>query len=124
MNAFSWLLVGHMVGDWLLQSDWMAREKKQSFFSKAGMTHFVLYTTVVMGMVWLIYGDEKSSVFYLTVGALIFTSHWLIDATTIVERWMQFYGQDSNRDFMRIIVDQTMHLVVLAVLAVGCLSSG
>jgi len=37
---------------------------------------------------------------------------------------MKFYGQDSDRDFMRIIIDQTMHLVVLAVLAVGCLSAG
>lgn len=124
MNAFSWLLVGHMVGDWLLQSDWMAREKKQSFFSRAGMAHFVLYTVVVVAMVWLFCGDGKSPIFYLFVGAVIFISHWLIDATTIVERWMQFYGQDSDRDFMRIIIDQTMHLVVLAVLAVGCLSTG
>ena len=123
MNAFTWLLVGHMVGDWLLQSDWMAREKKQSFISKAGMTHFVLYTIVVMAMVWLFCGDGKSPIYYLAIGLVIFVSHWLIDATTIVERWMQFYGQDSNRDFMRIIVDQTMHLVVLAVLAVGCLST-
>ncbi len=123
MNAFSWLLVGHMVGDWLLQSDWMAREKKQNFFSKAGISHFILYTAVVMMMIWLFCGSGKSLVFYLGVGSVIFVSHWLIDATTIVERWMQFYGQDSNRDFMRIIVDQTMHLLVLAFLAVGCLST-
>jgi len=124
MNAFSWLLVGHMVGDWLLQSDWMAREKKLSFFSKAGMAHFLLYTVVVVAMIWLFCGDGRSLAFYVTVGLAVFVSHWLIDATTVVERWMQFYGQDSSRDFMRILVDQTMHLVVLAVLAVGYLSTG
>ena len=88
------------------------------------MSHFVLYTAVVVAMIWLFCGSDKSPVYYLSVGAVIFISHWLIDATTVVERWMRFYGQDSDRDFMRIIIDQTMHLVVLAVLAMGCLSAG
>jgi hypothetical protein len=120
MNAFGWLLVGHLIGDWLLQNDWMASGKKQSFFSLAGMTHFGLYTVVITSMLWIFCGSGQSGTFYLAAGATVFFSHWLIDATSIVERWMKFYGQDPTRDFMRIIIDQTLHVIILALISLIC----
>ena len=43
MTMFSWLLLGHLLGDWLLQNDWMAQGKRQGFFTLAGLIHFTIY---------------------------------------------------------------------------------
>ncbi len=44
-------------------------------------------------------------------------SHWLIDATNVVQTWMRFYGQ-SDREMVRIMVDQTLHLLTLGLLTI------
>ena len=118
MNTFSWLLVGHLVGDWLLQNDWMARGKRQGLFTWAGVAHFAVYTAAIMSLLWLFDEGLRSPLFYLRVSLIVFISHWLIDATRIVEGWMQFYHQGQDNEMVRVVVDQTLHLLVLAVLAV------
>ena len=116
MNIFDWLLIGHLLGDWLLQNDWMARGKKQAFFTCAGMVHFTLYTATTLGTLWFSNTVATTMTLYLGFGAFIFTSHWLIDATDVVERWMRLY-QQSNLALVRLMVDQALHLLVLALLA-------
>ena len=46
---------------------------------------------------------------------LVYISHWLIDATGLARRWMGFFHQ-TDVLFMRIAVDQILHVVVLALL--------
>lgn len=116
MNTFTWLLIGHLVGDWLLQNDWMAKGKKRGFFTLAGWTHFTIYTLAVTMAFWVSDMTNYSLTFYLLFSCLIFTSHWLIDTTNLVEGWIRFYRQ-SNLTMMRIMVDQTFHLLVLAILS-------
>lgn len=115
MTTFVWLTLGHLVGDWLLQNDWMAQGKKKGLLTLAGLAHFVIYTTTAMAAVWLS-GVRANPVLYLALGALVFLSHWLIDSTRFVERWMRLYRQ-SNLEVVRLMVDQTLHLLVLAALA-------
>ena len=117
MNAFAWLILGHLVGDWLLQSNWMAQGKKQGLFRLAGLTHFAIYAATVMGAFWLSGARARPPAAYLALGAVTFLSHWLIDSTRLVEGWMRFYRQGS-REVVRLMVDQTLHLLVLAALAV------
>ena len=113
MTIFAWLLIGHMVGDWLLQNDWMARGKKMGLFAPPGLVHYSIYTAVVVGLPWFS-GEARQDVpFYLTIGALIFLSHWLIDATPLVEGWMRLFRQ-SQIEAVRLMADQTLHLLVLA----------
>jgi len=45
----------------------------------------------------------------------IFT-HWLIDGFNLAEIWGRVVNQ-TQTDFVRIVVDQTMHIFVLAVTA-------
>lgn len=116
MNTFSWLLLGHLVGDWLLQSDWMARGKKQNLFSLAGLAHVTVYTFVITTALWLAEGSKLAPILYSSLILLIFTSHWLIDTTLLVEGWMHFFGQ--SRELVRLMIDQTLHLLVLALLIV------
>ncbi len=117
MDMFSWLLLGHLLGDWLLQNDWMARGKRQGLFTLAGMAHFLTYTVMILIMVWLCNQRHLDLSLALALGAVVFVSHWLIDATDLVQTWMRFYGQ-SDREMVRIMVDQTLHLLTLGLLTV------
>jgi hypothetical protein len=113
LNTFTWLLVGHLVGDWLLQNDWMARGKKNGPLTLAGVVHFAVYTAATTGAFWL--SGAKPTCLIGAAGILL-VSHWLIDVTDAAGRWMCFYGQ-SNDEMVRVVVDQAMHLLVLALLA-------
>ena len=115
MNTFNWLLIGHLVGDWLLQNDWMAWHKKQSFFTRGGIIHFTIYTISIIGALWCAGLRGQPPIFYVSLGLYIFISHWLIDATTVVERWTFFFHQ-NDKMFVRIMVDQTLHLLLLVLL--------
>lgn len=118
MDIFSWLFLGHLLGDWLLQNRWMARGKKEGLVTLAGMVHFSIYTIMVTAMLLLSGNDGgQGYLVYPLVASTVFVSHWLIDASDIVARWIEFYGQDKSV-MMRVMVDQTFHIVVLASLAV------
>ncbi len=119
MSVFSWLLIGHLVGDWLLQNDWMAKGKRENLLTTAGIVHFAIYTLAITSTLLIADLKGKEPIFIWTTIILIFVSHWLIDATNVVERWMRFY-QQSNIAIVRVMVDQTLHLLFLAGLALVC----
>lgn len=113
MTLFGWLVIGHLLGDWILQNDWMAKGKQQSWINRAGLTHFTLYTGVVLvaGGLWGWRGRSLDQL--AAIGICLFLTHWLIDAGRLAERWVYFYRQ-SNVVVVRLMVDQTLHLLVLA----------
>jgi hypothetical protein len=113
MSAFAWLVLGHLLGDWVLQNDWMATGKKRQLLSVAGLVHAAGYTLTILGACWLSGCRSRQSIFYLGLGSLIFLSHWLIDGTRLVERWMHVYRQ-TDAPVVRLMVDQTLHVLVLA----------
>jgi len=117
MVTFVWLLLGHLVGDWLLQNDWMAKGKRQGLFTRAGSMHFAIYTAVVGGMLWFSGVRDLGPALFLVLVAMVFVSHWLIDATDVVQWWMRFQRQ-SDLEVVRLMVDQTLHLLVLALVTV------
>lgn len=116
MDLFSWLILGHLLGDWLFQSDWMAVGKRQGLVTWAGMLHFTIYTLTILGVLWFFGGARPDGIGWLGAGIIIFASHWLVDATNLVQGWMRLCGQ-RNQTMVRIMVDQTLHLVILALLA-------
>ena len=99
----------------MLQNDWMARGKKHGLITLAGMVHFAIYTISVMGALWLSGDGAWPKVYFFASTLIVFVSHWLIDATDIVERWIRFYHQ-TDVTMMRVMVDQTFHVVVLFLL--------
>lgn len=48
----------------------------------------------------------------------IYLSHWLIDATQLVEGWIRFYRQSRCNELVRLVINQTLHVLVLAGLAI------
>lgn len=113
MTTFHWLLIGHLLGDWLFQNDWMARGKQQHLFTLACTTHVIIYTVMIVGALYLSGAAGSGFLLNAALAATVFISHWLIDATDAAGHWTRFYRQ-SNHSFVRIMVDQTFHLLVLA----------
>lgn len=116
MTIFEWLLVGHLIGDWVFQNDWMARHKQNGLFNRAILLHCAVYTFVLV-LVYLLPGAAaRSTTPTLLFALFVYLSHWLIDATGLASLWMRFFRQ-TDALFMRIAVDQIFHVVVLALLA-------
>lgn len=124
MNLFGWLILGHFVADWLLQSDWMALGKRQRFFALPGLIHYAVYTIVIVLIIYFnsTYIDSLAST--LLLGAIVFVSHWLVDGTDLVRHWMRLLGQ-RHQLMVYIVIDQTLHLLLLGILLAwlqhGCL---
>ena len=115
MNTFAWLIVGHLVGDWMLQNDWMARNKQNSLITLAGMTHFAVYTICIVLFVLFTVSPLPPTINLLTFTAILFITHWLIDATNLAYFWGKVV-QQSDILMVRIVVDQSLHIIVLAFL--------
>lgn len=107
------LIIGHLVGDFLLQNDWMAQGKKRS--SLICGVHCLVYTaTIAVFGGWLTWW----------VLGIVFASHFAQDRTGIVRWWMHKAGQRAFAEppmapWSLIVVDNTLHLLVLWILSKG-----
>lgn len=116
MSPFAWLLVGHLLGDWMFQNDWIVQRKQRGLFTVAIALHCSIYTVSVVGPLWFTSARHQQSPPYFLFALLVYVSHWLIDATDAAGHWVRLFRQ-SDRVFVRIMVDQSFHLLVLALLA-------
>jgi len=106
-------IVGHLVGDYLLQNDWQAQGKKQS--SWICSVHCVLWSASVMlfaGPAW----------WRWWVFPVLFLTHFVQDRWGLIRRWMRLAGQDQfaappMSPWSLIVVDNTWHLVALWLVA-------
>jgi len=115
MNLFTWLLLGHCIGDWMLQNDWMAQHKQCGLVNRACFVHVTVYTFAILLALWV---AAPANLTPLQLGLFllcVYASHWLIDATDAAGRWAHVFRQ-SDMLLVRIMVDQTFHLVVLGLL--------
>lgn len=81
MDPIMYLLLGHFVGDFALQSDYMAQKKTNS---KKTLTFHVLVYVLVIAAVLVLYGlaTGKGHLFSWTglgVLVLLYVAHWLQD---------------------------------------------
>ena len=93
MNGTPLLLaiVGHLVGDYLLQNDWMALNKKRK-----GWDGFVPCS--FHAFFWTLAVCLFSGWWNLEVWGFLFFAHFFQDRTKVVGWWMQKIGQ---RQFMK-----------------------
>lgn len=116
MNLFNWLLVSHLVGDFLFQSDGMARNKTQNW--QWMLRHVVLYS-VIVSAVLVGYGVLQSVPAWIVASAILFlfVSHLALDRRHFTAWWMRHVGMKPEHPWLPIVVDQVCHLVTLAVVA-------
>lgn len=100
-------LVGHLVGDYILQNDWMALNKKTSTF------HCAVHCAIWAACVCLFAGWHQPWV--ITV---LFVTHFIQDRTGIIRWWMHIVGQDKFATgicapWSMIVVDNVWHIVTI-----------
>jgi hypothetical protein len=120
MSLFDKLLVAHLVGDLLLQTEWQALNKKHN--NRALISHIAIYSAVMLGVLVMDLGYQNLYI-YLVVGMLAI-SHAILDRTHLVTRYMKTFRLVVERKpepFLVIAVDQVFHILLLAV-AAGVLS--
>jgi hypothetical protein len=109
MLAFA--IVGHMVGDFLLQPDFIASRKKSSSLICA--LHCLVWTLCVIALAgwwkWWVFG-------------VLFVTHFVQDRGNIIRWYMrlarqQNFTQPPLAPWSLIIVDNTFHLLALAIVA-------
>lgn len=116
MSLFDWLLMGHLIGDFLLQTENMARFKAQSW--PWMLRHVGLYvgvTSVPIGA----YAVNHSVPLRVIALLLLFigATHVILDRRGFAQWWMQFISISADREWLSIVVDQVFHLLALAVVA-------
>jgi hypothetical protein len=75
--------------------------------------HCLVYSVVIVQAAWI---GSRGAFPAMQLGALfafIFLTHWLIDGFDLAHLWGGAINQTQS-DYVRIVVDQTMHLIVLA----------
>lgn len=109
MNQFDWLLIGHLVGDYLFQTGWMATNKMKRW--SALLVHSAVYTIVIYGFGLLSGGLSPAAI------ALVFVSHVFIDKGFFVVTWTKYIQTPPPSEFkwLTIVADQTFHLIILGI---------
>lgn len=114
MSLFDWMLVSHLLGDFLLQTDGMAYNKARdwSWMVRHVAIYMIPMTAVVAVYTWL----SRKPV-WLAVLALLFiaATHLLLDRRKPVETWMRWIGVPRDHPWLPIVLDQIFHLLTLVV---------
>jgi hypothetical protein len=120
------LLVSHVVGDVLLQTDWQALAKGKGLGDpvarRALLRHLATYTVAfVPALVWI--ASETTAGRAAIVGALVALPHLLIDDGRLVRAWVREVKRVPAPALgLSIAVDQSFHLLCLlgaALIAAG-----
>jgi hypothetical protein len=115
-------LVAHLVGDYLLQTDWQARHKAGGLGGdrtalKALAAHVATYTLAfVPACVWI--GGERGAGWAVLAGALVALPHLVIDDARVVRLYLrEVKGAEGFEPGLAAAVDQAFHVVSLCVVA-------
>jgi hypothetical protein len=122
VEVFSVFLVCHLVGDYLLQTDWQAAHKRGGLgpnreSRRALLAHITTYTLAFApALIWLL--DEIGG-WVIGVAALIALPHMVQDDGRLLERYIAFIkGEPATRNAAVVaVVDQSFHVVVLFLIA-------
>lgn len=101
-----WLIFAHFIGDWALQSDWMAQNKGKYWFVM--LAHCMIWTACICVVLKLTGRFDPCYDLLLLCGL-----HWIVD-----EEKCEFATKDNSLG-KALYIDQAFHL--LQVIVVGIL---
>jgi len=107
MNLFGWVLIGHLVGDFLLQTRWMAMHKSKQLLPL--LVHSLVYTAAVA------FCALPAGGLSITGIVIIFFAHVLLDRRVFVTWWLKNINKSPELVWLQVMVDQTFHLLILAI---------
>jgi hypothetical protein len=118
VEVFALLLVSHLVGDFLLQTEWQARHKPRGLgpdpvARRALLSHVATYSLPLIAvLVWL---GTESGVAAVGIGALVVVPHLLQDDGRPVFWFIRHVKHVPGRpsDLLLLAVDQSAHVLAL-----------
>lgn len=116
-SALLALLVSHLVGDLLLQTDWQAVTKVRGLGDlearRALLHHVASYTAAFLpALAWV--AAETNAGRAIAVGAVVAIPHLVIDDGRLVRSWVRrVKGAEQPTLGLVVAVDQTFHVVCL-----------
>ena len=119
-------LVAHMVGDYLLQTDWQARHKRGGLgpdpvARKALVSHVSTYTLAFLpAFIWI--GSELGAIWAIIAAVLVFIPHLIIDDGRVVSLYLARVKRVDGLNLgVAASVDQSFHVVslFLAAMVIG-----
>lgn len=126
-EVFAVLVLSHLAGDFLLQTEWQATHKHgglgpDSERRRALFTHIATYMLAfVPALIWI--GSETSAVRAIAVFLLIAVTHLIQDDARVVKAYMRTVKHtDAARSDVAMYVDQSLHMLILfgaALIAAG-----
>lgn len=108
MNLFTWLFIGHLAGDFLLQTNWMSTRKATSY--AALFVHAAVYTLCVA-----VFALPAGGISY-EAAAVVFLTHSFLDRRKFVYFWVRTVNKAEGVQWLHVISDQCWHLLVLALI--------
>ena len=116
MTLFETLLLAHVAGDWLLQTEWEALNKGHNW--RAMLYHVGTYHAVVLLVLLSRIGFQNISVYLIT--ALLALSHAVLDRRWPVLWYMRtliLSVSGPPEKWLMIVVDQAIHVMLLGLTA-------
>jgi hypothetical protein len=126
VSVLAGFLVAHMVGDYLLQTDWQARNKRGGLTAggtsrRALVAHVTTYTLAFLpAFIWI--GSELDAVWAIVAAVLVYVPHLLIDDGRLVGFYLARVKRVEGMNLsLAASVDQSFHVLslFLAALLVG-----
>ena len=119
VEIFAVFFVCHLVGDYLLQTDWQARHKRGGLGSdpvrrRALVSHITSYTLAfVPALVWL--AEEIGALEAVGIGALIAVPHLIQDDGRLLAGFVRRVKGETALAELPVVaqVDQSFHTVAL-----------
>lgn len=122
IELFAVLLVCHLVGDFLLQTDWQATHKRGGLgpdpvARRALVSHVSTYTLAALpALIWI--GDERGLGWAVIGAALVFFPHLIQDDGRLVRAYAErVKGATDAAPSLLLMLDQSFHVVTLFAIA-------
>lgn len=119
-EIFTVFVLSHVVGDFLLQTDWQARNKRTGLFNggpenrRALLTHCTSYTLCfVPGLIWV--ADHHSTGIAIVCAVLIWVTHVIQDDGLALYKYVVTIKK-TDAPFgspLWIFIDQSFHMLIL-----------
>jgi len=135
-RSMTWimLILGHLVGDYLLQTEWMARNKVLNTIKGwwACLVHCSVYSIITSFFIISFHPSLNFGKIFFSLSCLIFLTHFPIDKTSFAKIWLKkvlgkvieypspgtYFTTDMYLSyflywFVYIVADNTMHLILM-----------
>ena len=113
MTLFEKMFLTHLVGDWLLQTEWQALNKMHNY--RALLSHVGTYSLVMLSVLVLEFGFQNISVYLAVV--MIAVVHAFQDRRRPVIWFMKTFRLIVEREpelWLVMAVDQSFHILMVA----------